>query len=254
MINVKPGASILIGAVLAATIAHAGGGAVGGATEFTQLMNNVELMGVAGSSASMVEKAIAQRIEQKEMTLMQQLNLKSLDQIPSNLLDSNFGIGALNNYRNALNQLRGSLAQETQAINQRFVEARLSGKTWEQYSQGVLQDAQNGNQSAIQRINYESGLLQQVNNDYRFAREAEAKIANVEGAQQSLQLLNSQINRIVVQNGKMLEVMANTAVRDGAETQAEKARHKARNQHTADYLTKRDLAIRERQLQFMNGQ
>lgn len=254
MKKAKAGSFVVLGALLAASLAQAGGGGVGGATEFTQLMNNAELVGVAGSTATTAEQAIAQLIEQRKMALMQQLNLKALDQIPSNLLDSNFGIGALTNYRNALTQLRGSLAQETQALNQRFVEARLSGKTWDQYSQGVLQDARNGNQSAIQRINYESSLLAQVNNDYKFAREAEAKIGNVEGAQQSLQLLNSHMNRIVVQNGKMLEVMANTQVRDGADSQAEKAQQKARAQHMADYLSKREQAIRQRQIQFVNGQ
>lgn len=64
--------------ILATSALAGGGGATGGATEITQLMNNAELMASVGHQADMVATQLQQYILQQAQAQMQQQNLNPL--------------------------------------------------------------------------------------------------------------------------------------------------------------------------------
>jgi hypothetical protein len=208
------------------------------------------LLSVAGSANTTAINTVNQYIMQARQYETQLANLKKMAQVPGSLQDAKNSLRTLQTYRGSLEKLSGSLESEKKAFDTRLTEAKLSNMSWNDYMSKVLTDAQNGNKKAQARLTYESGLIEQVNSDYAFAREAQSKIQETEGLHQSLQLLNSQMNRVVLQNGKLLEVIAQTQVKDSANTQAERAIQQQESLTMRNYQKSREEAIRERNKAF----
>jgi P-type conjugative transfer protein TrbJ len=192
-----------------APAAHAGGGAMtGGSTEWTQMANNAELVKVAVDGAQTAKTTVDKYILQYRQYENELYNLQKFAQLPQNIQHGVRSLQDLRAYQARLERLQGSLSQQSQVFEKRFTESRLKGGTWEDYVASVREDASNKNQRAINRLQYEASVMNQVQSDYAAARELEPKIQESVGAQQSLQLMNTQMNRLVLQNAKLTEVMA----------------------------------------------
>jgi P-type conjugative transfer protein TrbJ len=228
-----------------APAAHAGGGAMtGGSTEWTQMANNAELVKVAVDGAQTAKTTVDKYILQYRQYENELYNLQKFAQLPQNIQHGVRSLQDLRAYQARLERLQGSLSQQSQVFEKRFTESRLKGGTWEDYVASVREDASNKNQRAINRLQYEASVMNQVQSDYAAARELEPKIQESVGAQQSLQLMNTQMNRLVLQNAKLTEVMvasmseqtienARAAERDNADLRAKeaiRARQKAINE------------------------
>ena len=243
-------AAIALVAAVATTTARAGGGGIVGATEPTQILNNLQLVAAGLDQAKTAATVVSQYQTQLQQYQTQLANLKALAQLPAGLTPDNLrALQDLNSYRNALQQLTGSLGQEKSLIEQRLTEARLSGQDWNSYASSVAAAAASKDQRAIARLEYEQSVLQQVQSDYTFARNAQAQIPATVGQHQSLQLLNSQMNRVVTQNAKLLEVVSGT-LRDQAERDAREAEAAVRNTADRDLMRQRQEAIEKRQRAF----
>lgn len=226
------------------------GGLIAGATEPTQILNNLELVRVAMDSAQTAGTVISQYTTQLQQYQAQLANLQRLGSLPAGLdSDALKSADDLVRYRNALQQLSGSLGQQQSAMEQRLVEARLSGGDWHTYLAAVSADAVNQNQRALERLRYEESVLQQVQSDYRFAREIQSQIPATVGQHQALQLMNAQMNRVVTQNAKLLEVVSAT-VHQQAEKDAREAEAATRNSTDRELLRQRQEAIEKRQRAF----
>lgn len=235
--------------LMGAMCAHAGG-AVAGATEFTQILNNAQLVANGLDGAKTATTVVSQYATQLQQLEAQLTNLRSLGQLPAGLGVDNAGaLNSLLNYRSALNQLTGSLGQQQSVMQQRLTEARLSGQDWNSYVNSVAADAANKNQRAISRLQYEESVLQQVQSDYAFARDLQTQIPATVGQHQALQLLNSQMNRVVTQNAKLLEVMSST-ISQQSDKDARDAQADARALSQQDLLRQRQQAIEQRQRSF----
>ncbi|PZO21588.1 MAG: hypothetical protein DCF26_01315 [Burkholderiales bacterium] len=234
-------ASILVTIVPAA---HAGAVA-GGASEWTQIMNNVQLVSSGMDAAQTAKTTIDKYILQYKQYENELSNLQKFSQLPQNIQHGVRSLEDLRAYKSRLDRLHGSLAEQQRVFEKRFTEARLTGGTWEDYVEMVNKDASNKNQRAISRLEYEQSVMNQVESDYAAARALEPKIQESVGAQQSLQLMNTQMNRLVLQNAKLTEVMvasmgeqtmenARAAEKDNADLRAKetiRARQKAINEN-----------------------
>jgi len=223
---------------------------VAGALEPTQILNNLELVKVASDGAVTAAKTVEQYRLQLEQYQTQLANLARLPALPAGLgADVTKAYNDLTSYKVALTRLQGSLGQQTSAIDQRLAEARLSGRGWQTYVQSVASDVANQKDRAIERLRYEEKVLAQVQSDYEFARNLQAQIPATVGQQQSLQLLNAQMNRVVTQNAKMLEVIS-AQIGTTAEADARKAVERTQLMTDLELMRQRQRAIEDRQRAF----
>lgn len=225
-------------------------GLIAGATEPTQIMNNLQLLTNGMEEAKTAATVVSQYQTQLQQYQTQLANLKALGQLPEGLNGDNLkAISDLGNYRSALQQLTGSLGQQKSMMEQRLTEARLSGNDWNSYVNSVAAEAANKNQRAVSRLQYEESVLQQVQSDYTFARGLQSQIPATVGQHQALQLMNSQMNRVVTQNAKLLEVMSAT-LHQQSEKDAQQAEAAVRNTADRDIMRQRQEAIEKRQRAF----
>lgn len=238
------------GLVLSASSAAFAGGSFAGATEPTQLMNNMELIKVALDGATTAKKTVEQYVLQIQQYQNMLTNTLSLGSLPAGLApDALKAYNDLMAFKQALTQLQGSLSQQQTAIEKRVTEAKLSGKSWQGYLAEVAADVAKNQKRAVERLKYEEQVLQQVQSDYSFARNLQSQIPATVGQHQSLQMLNTQMNRVITQNAKMLEVVSASIGRQ-AEEDALKAEGLARSAQDRDMLIQRQKAMDARQRAF----
>jgi P-type conjugative transfer protein TrbJ len=242
-----------VAAVLAAFVVQTNAlasGLIAGATEPTQILNNLQLLANGYEEAETAATVVAQYATQLEQYQTELANLKSLASLPAGLVaDAQQALSGLNNYRAAIQQLMGSLGQQQSAMEQRLTEARLSGRDWNSYVNAVAADAASKDQKAIDRLQYEESVLQQVQSDYSFARNLQSQIPSTVGQHQALQLMNSQMNRVVTQNAKLLEVISSTLSQQ-TDKDANEAESATRSLAQQDLLRQRQEAIESRQRSF----
>jgi len=237
-------------ALLAGSSLASAGGVAAGATEITQILNNLELVKVAADGSITAQKTVQQYLTQLQQYQTQLLNLRSLDGLPAGTVgDTTKAVSDMLRYRQALASLTGSLQQQSGVMEQRMAEARLGGKGWNGYVQQVSADASSGNRRAIERLKYEESVLQQVQQDYQFARSLQEQIPATVGQHQSLQMLNLQMNRVVVQNAKLLEVVS-ASIGKQAHDEQEEAEAKARALADQELMRQRHQNIEQRQRAF----
>lgn len=234
---------------VASTRSLAGGG-IAGATEPTQILNNLELVKVASDGAVTASKTVDQYATQLQQYQLQIQNIAGLPRLPAGLgTDSLKAYQDLMRYKTALETLQGSLSKQKRTIEQRVAEARLGGKGWKAYVNAVNAEVATNQSRAIERLKHEEAVLKQVEADYTFARDLQAQIPSTVGQHQSLQLLNTQMNRVVTQNAKLLEVVSGT-LNERAKAEAEEAEGRARALAAQQEIKLRQDAINERQQRF----
>ncbi len=237
-------------AVIASSPASIAASSVAGALEPTQIMNNLELVKVASDGAITAAKTVEQYRLQIEQYQTQVTNLMKLPNLPAGLAtDALKAYNDLTGFKSALTKLQGSLTMQTGAIEQRLTEARLSGRNWQSYVQNVASDVANQKSRAIERLKYEEKVLNQVQSDYDFARNLQSQIPATVGQQQSLQMLNAQMNRVITQNAKMLEVIS-AQIGQSAEVDAKKAVERTQQISDLELMRQRQKAIEDRQRSF----
>jgi hypothetical protein len=228
----------------------AGGGATGGSTEFTQLMNNVELVKSAVDQAQTAATTVQQYATQVKQFNMQQLNIAGLTHLPTGLSEDNLrSLNDVLRYQQALQGLQGSLSTQSQIMQQRIAESRLGGTDTPTYLARVARDVQMGNGKAVERMRQEQSALQQVQSDYEYARSVQQQIPATVGQHQSVQLLNAQVNRVITQNARVIELMTTTVSRD-RKNYDDEANTAAMTAAQQELLRQRQRAVEQRQRQW----
>lgn len=243
-------AAVLVALSVLAAVGARASGVIAGATEPTQILNNIQLLSNGMEEARTAATVISQYETQLQQYQTQLANLKSLGQLPAGLDgDNTSALTNLANYRAAIQQLTGDLGTQQSLMNQRLAEARLSGGDWNSYVNSVAADAANKNERATARLQYEQSVLQQVQSDYAFARNLQNQIPATVGQHQALQLMNSQMNRVVTQNAKLLEVVSSTLSQQ-SDKDARDAQSMTKSLSQQDLLRQRQEAIERRQRSF----
>lgn len=202
--------------------AHATG-AVAGATEFTQMLNNYEL----ATGVTQQIKTVQQLVQTYKTTLDQykeMLNAGKLLNVNNLLgpLKSIPGeIAAVNDYLNSLKKAGISFEETKKAIDLRNVEAKLKKLTFEEYIAQEGAKIKQGDKRARQRIDDEEKLIKQVNEDFTIATTLSKEISNTSGVHASVGLLNTHMNRVIQQNARMTQIMASAGTRDSIQIKKE---------------------------------
>lgn len=236
--------------------AGGGGAMTGGATEWTQVANNAELVKVSLDSAQTAATTVQKYMLQLQQYKTQLINTVGVDPgvLAANIRDVQNSYNNLTRYNTALSQLNGSLTTQSNMYDQRFTEAKLLNLSWKDYVQRVGADAQNGNERAKQRLLNEQAAMEQVNRDYEFVREQQSQIAGAEGQHQSIKILNNQMNRLVEQNARIISLLAQSQGSDKARAEAEEVNRRQLSANEMEQYRKRMDAIRERQRGMVGGQ
>lgn len=96
----------------------------------------------------------------------------------------------------ALQQSMGGLQE---SYSKRFEEARRLNLTWEQYAAQEDLQIRSRVSSAAARAQEDISRVERVKRDYEFAQDMAQKIPEAEGVQQSMAIMNTQMNRVVTQ-------------------------------------------------------
>jgi len=165
-------------------------------------------------TATQTAQQIIHTISQYETQLLQyEVQLKQLSSLDIGsvqaLLDTNLiDLTNLNVLKNSINNLYGSITKVENNFNQRLESAQYLGLSWDQYTK-FEQDRILRNQStAISSANRELLSMDRASRDYQFALDAESMIPKTNGIHESLQLLNTQVNRMLTQNADLIRLFS----------------------------------------------
>lgn len=95
--------------------------------------------------------------------------------------------------------LQQSMGGMQESYSRRFEEARRLNLTWEQYAAQEDLQIRSRVASAAARAQEDISRVERVKRDYEFSQEMAQKIPEAEGVQQSMALMNTQMNRVVTQ-------------------------------------------------------
>jgi conjugal transfer/entry exclusion protein len=165
----------------------------------------------ATQTAQQIEYLISQYQTQLAQYRTELLQIKSIDsELTNELLDKNsIDSASMTQVTSSLKNLFGSINTISNNFNQRLDAAKLLSLTWPQYIAFEQNRIQRNEGNAANTAIDDLQILDRVQRDYQFALDAESKIPFTEGLHQSLQLLNTQLNRIITQNADMIKSINN---------------------------------------------
>jgi P-type conjugative transfer protein TrbJ len=168
-------------------------------------------------TASQTAHQIIQSISQYETQLLQfQTQLKQLSTLDPEKISTLLNVNSvdlmnLNKLKISLTDLYGSLNDVTQNFNNRLQSAQYLGLSWDQYAKFEQDRIQRHQSTAITRANNEISSMERATRDYQFALDAQSLIPSTNGIHESLQLLNSQVNRMLTQNADLIRLMSQSS-------------------------------------------
>lgn len=221
-----------------------GGALTGGATEWTQIANNVQLWMQYYKQIEAVTKLAQSYIVQYKTLEQQILNGLVIEGISlADVLKVKRDIEA---YQSHLKALGRDIKGLGGYFDRRLVEARLLNLPMEEYVRREAQKIESGNQTAKARLERERNLMEQVKADIGRVDEFSSRIATTAGTHQATQLMNSQLNLLLQQMGRLTELTAEAQGSDQATTLNEIAEARERNQARNKLLYDKDAEMRLR--------
>jgi P-type conjugative transfer protein TrbJ len=186
------------------------------------------------TAAQTVESVLKEAQQYSTQLLQYENEVKQLASIGPEALNtlknvSNVNLNNVNGYINSLNSLYGNLSGMSNQISTQFSAAQLSNMTWDQYMAKQKQDIQNGIGAAQIRAQNESNTLNSIQQDYAMAQEWQSQIPTTSGIHESMQLMNQQMNRVVMQNAQLMQQLQSTNGSSKAMDDMNKAIAKQRN-------------------------
>lgn len=223
--------------------AHAGG-AVAGATEITQLMNNSELIAQVKQQIATVNQLTRSYTVQYQH-MREAINAgKSLGTIT--LSDVTRAKRDLERYQAALRTLGHDVDGLSRVFDTRMTEARLMGVSLNDYVSRESQRIDAGNALAKARLQQERAQIDQVTEDIGLVREYGSQIQGTAGVHQSTQLLNHQMNLLLQQMTRLVSLTAQSQGTDKATALNEEAEARARALAKGAQLRQLDAEMRSR--------
>lgn len=222
-----------------ASSALAGGGMTGGSTEITQLLNNGQLMKQVIESAKAAYQLEIQTAMQIKQLWHDVQNLKNLgkDFVDGNMRALENEINGLKNVNNYSGKLYGALEAFERELKTRQVEAVNSGLTTEEYLKEQARLIDNRNGKAQIRFENEKRLIKSIQEDHQMINKWAQQIPLNEGVQQSMSLLNTQMNHAVQQLSRVSDLLNQQNDNIGkSEELARKNEAQLRNQKAMDEL------------------
>lgn len=214
---------------------------VTGATEMTQMLNNVELGGIFGKQVATVAQlaqSYAVQLNQLREQILAGLPIPATTVIRT-IQGVNAELTAVNKYVDGLKRAGSTVEQLKTIMDARRVEASIKNMTLVDYLTKESAKIQQGDARARQRLDTEKAITEQATEDLNIAKQLSTQIQGTAGVQQSVSLLNTQINRMIQQQARMTQIMANATGTEQADrmnrelADREKAAQLAREMHEA---------------------
>lgn len=199
------------------------------ATEATQLMNNAELV------VQVKEQIKSNRVQLDQYyTQVQQYWQQVADGQNVSTYYTQMGLGGLEKEMNTARETRqayeklfGSVDQLSQLWQRRMYEASSNGISLKDYVQNEAERIQKGNDLAIKRLEQERRVMTTIEEDFSLAKKWGDSISYQSGINGSIGLLNTQMNRMLQQNARMIQIMAQAQGSDKARIEAKEAEDRA---------------------------
>lgn len=162
-------------------------------------------------TAAQTVQSVIQQVQSYATQIRQyEMEVRQLAAMPANAINTikqirNVNLSNVNGYINSLQSLYGNLNGISNQISTQFSAAQLSNMTWDQYMDKLKTDVQNGVSAAKTRAQNEANTLQSIQQDYEMAKQWQSMIPATAGTHESMQLMNTQMNRMVMQGAQMLQ-------------------------------------------------
>lgn len=189
---------------------HAGGsmgGAGGGATEVTQLQNNIELVASVAKQAAMVEQQIVSNVNliKHYATMTQNLRTLSPQSLSQALAVYNSQVYAFQNLQRSVGAIQRAATSAYEMQSERLTEANALGLDMPSYLRNEVALANTRGGAYRQRLDQDYATIQNLSDRALNLQQVSASTAGVTGNVQGLQNL-SQISSIAA--GELMEVKA----------------------------------------------
>ena len=197
-------------ALLVVSNAYAGGGGGGGGSivfDPTNFGKNTITAAETIKSNAQQAAAYSMQLQQYQTQLMQ---LKGMDPgATGSLMQRTIqDIRTANQYRGALDNLYGSVNNVNGMYESRVRDMSTTGLTWDQYmsrEQMMSQRTQAGQSTLMSK---EVGAMQKASDDYAYAQSLQSQIPQSAGMHESMQMLNMQMNKMLMQQASLLDYLA----------------------------------------------
>ncbi|MDO8277131.1 MAG: hypothetical protein Q7T63_03280, partial [Burkholderiaceae bacterium] len=201
------------------------GAAPGGALEMTQWLNHMALLDQLSESRAAVSSLVQQYATQVRQFEEQLRAGRAAGAETSGLTLEGLAkeTRALSQYGAAFDRLTGGLDRLKQSFDVRLLEARLKNLTLADYAAAEQQAIGSGNARAKARLDTEARMMQSIEEDYRLAQRWGEQISGTEGVHQAMGLMNSQMNRVIQQNARVVQLLAQAQGSDKALKESEEA-------------------------------
>lgn len=227
------------------------GAMTGGATEITQILNNVELAAGVAKQAQTVSQLAASYVVQYNQLREQLLAGAKIGNL--SISDVTRMKSDMENYQRALQGLGADLGSFQNTINVRSTEARLQNLSLQDYIARESQRVQQGNDHAKARVQREIAQAEQIKQDITLVRTLGDRIQHTEGVHSSTQLLNSQMNLMLQQMTRLVSLTSEAQGSDKAAALAKETADREASKAVSDQIISNEAAIRQRNRLMIDG-
>lgn len=225
-------AILMIYLVLEALPARAGGGIGGfaGATEITQIQNNVEL-------ALQTVQEQMQSVELVQQTYLQQMQLyaDSIGKYTAPFQKAYDMYQKVKGYQDKLAGLQGNLGNLQGALQNRFTQFSASNLSWDGWMKREGQLIQDGNQRAIAQVQSNQEVLASTKESMEAYQKAAAGMDKTTGTHQATRMLGSQLTLLGGDLNKLIAITAQANAVKAMEIQ-ERAAEREAGRTSADQI------------------
>lgn len=209
--------------------------------------NWIQNLRSAMESVQQTRTQIMQYAEQLNSARRQIQNMRNMD--PAKLLGVEKEYQAVMDFKRELDKVRGSVDDTKKIFDRRMTESAQLRLPFGDYIRAEMDAARKGNEAAKARLTEETRVLQRVQDDYAAARKFEGQISGTSGVNESINLMNSQLNRMITQNADLIKAVASN-MRSQAETESAQAvsRQQAALEADARRKANEDALARQRAL------
>ncbi|MEQ6436325.1 hypothetical protein V8Z74_15025 [Comamonas sp. w2-DMI] len=184
-------------------------GAIAGATEITQLLNNGQLMMQVIEAKSQTVAQIKQLYELYQAAEREILHLKSIGNDVTRLAR----MAKEKDLRNLLKMIDlsesiyGNVSDLGKRIEVRYQEAYNQGLSIKDYIQNEGEKIERKEKQAVARVKQEQSIVEHLKDDLNDVADLATKIPLSEGTQQSLGLMNTQMNKLLVSMNRIGQII-----------------------------------------------
>ena len=234
--------TLCLSGMTAINLANAGSVAgTGGATEITQIANNMQLVGMTAKQATQVSEAIATRIASVNQYVAMLQNLKNLPAVAMQqaLAPYKEQVGDLGKLFNSVDKLKKAAENTEYLMSSRVTDARMLNMSMKEYLQREAKLA--NTKGGIYKSRYQQDIkaIAEMQARARELRTLSEKNQSISGNVEGLQQLNQHAS---ITAGELMEIRAALLAQNVDSAQEKEIQQRATQAHAEDMSKTLDKA------------